>query len=144
MSSRRMPRLVVFVILGAALSVPAAAQTVKRETAKRTATIEGIDTFRSYCAACHGARGAGNGPAASALKTPPADLTMLARKAGGTFSARDVEDAILGRNKVYISHGSSEMPVWGPILRAVDSSDRTVMMMRVSNLVDYIRTLQAK
>jgi mono/diheme cytochrome c family protein len=39
--------------------------------------------FTPYCAPCHGVDGAGNGPAASAMKTPPTNLTQLAKKHDG-------------------------------------------------------------
>ena len=39
--------------------------------------------FVRYCSACHGAEGRGDGPAASALQSPPADLTRIAQRRGG-------------------------------------------------------------
>jgi hypothetical protein len=35
------------------------------------------------------------------------------------------------------------MPVWGPILRALDPSD-TPVKVRIANLVGYVESLQAK
>lgn len=43
--------------------------------------------FTSYCAACHGPAGKGDGPAASELKAAPADLTQLAKNNNGKFPA---------------------------------------------------------
>lgn len=135
---------VVFLFVLVALVATLPAQEVKRVPAKPTATLDGADSFRSYCASCHGVRGMGAGPAARALTTKPTDLTQIAKKAGGTFSAKDVEDAIMGRNKTFAAHGSGEMPVWGPIFRALNSSDTALTTLRVANLVDYIKTIQAK
>jgi hypothetical protein len=42
------------------------------------------------------------------------------------------------------SHGSADMPVWGPLFRSLDKYQDTVEPQRVSNLVNYIETLQAK
>jgi cytochrome c553 len=39
--------------------------------------------YESLCAVCHGTSGKGDGPAAPALETRPADLTRLAAKNGG-------------------------------------------------------------
>ena len=43
----------------------------------------GQQYFVRYCSACHGMTGRGDGPAAPALRTPPADLTRLAQRRGG-------------------------------------------------------------
>ena len=45
----------------------------------------GKKTYMEYCTACHGDDGKGMGPAASALKTPPSDLTTLAKRHAGKF-----------------------------------------------------------
>jgi len=41
------------------------------------------------------------------------------------------------------AHGSSDMPVWGPIRKGLDSRD-TVNAARIENLVKYIGSNQAK
>lgn len=70
--------------------------------------------FMERCASCHGDNATGNGPAASSLKIPPADLTQIAKRAGGTFpSARVVEIITFGGN--IAAHGSGPMPVWGRV-----------------------------
>ena len=48
-------------------------------------SIAGRDSFEFYCASCHGTRGKGDGPIASALKVAPSDLTSLARRNRGAF-----------------------------------------------------------
>jgi mono/diheme cytochrome c family protein len=45
----------------------------------------GKKTYTEYCASCHGEDGKGMGPAASALKAPPSDLTTLAKRHAGKF-----------------------------------------------------------
>src|SRR3954468_8384772 len=45
----------------------------------KTDPTNGKLMFTTYCAPCHGADARGNGPAASALKTRPTDLTGLVK-----------------------------------------------------------------
>src|SRR5579872_4983484 len=77
-------------------------------------SVEGPELYRAYCATCHGADGKGNGPAAEALKTKPADLTALTRNSHGQFPVARVRDTITG-DSVVAAHGSREMPIWGPV-----------------------------
>jgi mono/diheme cytochrome c family protein len=119
-----------------------AAQTVKRETAPRIQSMQGVDSYKAYCASCHGPEGKGNGPAAPALKEAPADLTTIAKRHGGTFSATDVEETISGR-AVRAAHGSREMPIWGPVFQALAADDSTAKL-RMSNLVNYLRSIQVQ
>jgi mono/diheme cytochrome c family protein len=120
----------------------ASAQTVKQENAPVLQSNAGIDTYKAYCAACHGEKMKGDGPAAPALKTKPTDLTMLAKNHGGKFSANDVQATIMG-DQVIASHGSRTMPIWGPVFQAV-SQDTKFEKLRVTNLIDYIKSAQAQ
>lgn len=96
--------------------------------------------FQDYCAACHGSRGEGNGPAAIALKRPPTDLTQLARKNNGTFPQQNVQE-VLRHGVAVPAHGSSDMPIWGRTLRALTGSDEAATR-RIADLTDFVRTLQ--
>lgn len=115
---------------------------IKRTVAKPTPVDSGSIMFGEYCAPCHGPAGLGNGPAAAALKKPPANLTLLTRNNKGTFPQRRVED-VLRFGVDYPSHGNSEMPVWGPTFRAL-SADKEAVTLRIANLAEYLRSLQAK
>jgi mono/diheme cytochrome c family protein len=115
--------------------------TIKREPAHRLTSFEGKDVYREYCAVCHGTTGRGDGPAARALKTPPADLTTITKR-HGTFPRKTVEETILAQNEPLASHGSREMPIWGPIFRR--SGDRDVQTLITSNLISYLESIQAK
>ena len=42
------------------------------------------------------------------------------------------------------SHGSTEMPIWGPILGKMDVGNPQERMLRISNLSRYLETIQAK
>jgi mono/diheme cytochrome c family protein len=99
--------------------------------------------FVSYCASCHGADGKGNGPAAAALKMPPTDLTLLSRNNNGKFPGAHIV-AVLQYGADIPSHGSAEMPVWGPILGKMDKANHQVKQLRISNLSQYLETLQVK
>jgi hypothetical protein len=48
-------------------SVPATAQKTSRKQARSFGSIEGVDTFKAYCAARHGTDAKGDGSAAKAL-----------------------------------------------------------------------------
>jgi mono/diheme cytochrome c family protein len=116
------------------------AQTVRQGTAPRIQSVEGVDTYKAYCAVCHGAAAKGDGPAATALKKAPADLTTIAKRNSGKFSPNDVEAVILGR-QVMASHGSRDMPIWGPVFQSL-APDNSVMTLRVTNLVNYLKSIQ--
>ena len=105
-------------------------------------SMYGPDLYRFYCATCHGADGKGNGPVAEALKVPPPDLTVLARHHKGVFPAREVEWQVAGGAHVS-AHGLGEMPVWGPIFRALDPSDARARA-RIAALVAHIASIQQK
>jgi hypothetical protein len=55
-----------------------------------------------------------------ALKAKPADLTALARNNGGKFPTERVQKLISSTDPSVQSHGSREMPVWGPIFHQVE------------------------
>jgi mono/diheme cytochrome c family protein len=118
-------------------------QTQPPKVVKKPATaifsVGGADTFREYCAVCHGIGGRGNGPAASALKVPPPDLTMLQKRNENKFPEDQIRAMLLGQRSLP-SHGAADMPIWGPIFRGLEDKDITTM--RISNLLKYIRAFQ--
>jgi mono/diheme cytochrome c family protein len=122
-----------------AVGVNAQAQ-VKRESIKPIEGVKGADTFKAYCAQCHGVSGRGDGPAAKALKMPPADLTTLTQRNKGQYPAANVKQVITGDQVP--AHGTREMPMWGPVFRSVE--DPSVTELRVVNLVKYIEEIQVK
>jgi hypothetical protein len=97
--------------------------------------------FVSYCAACHGLSGTGNGPAAAALKTAPADLTRIAARNKGTFPEVRVSRFIEGAEEVS-AHGSRDMPIWGTLFRSLSPNNRMAADLRVRNLTDYLKSIQ--
>ena len=104
-------------------------------------SLAGRDSFDRYCASCHGTSGRGDGPTAAALKSRPTDLTQLARRNGGAYPEERVRRIISGYGDPLAAHGTTEMPVWGPIFRALDPSD-TRVAQRIEGLVRYVDVLQ--
>lgn len=100
-------------------------------------------TYTQYCAACHGAAGKGDGPAAHALKISPADLSTLAKRHGGEFPTAYVTSILLFGPGVP-AHGATNMPIWGPLFQIVDKQDGRAVEQRIKNLCDYLATLQQK
>ena len=113
---------------------------MERQNEPLISSLEGQDLFRAYCAPCHGADGKGNGPAAAALKTKPADLTTIKRRNGGKFPTERVRQTIVGEKGVP-AHGSREMPVWGPIFHQVER-DRDWGYVRLENVTKYLESIQ--
>jgi len=112
----------------------------KQPAALTIASLTGKDTFDAYCAPCHGRRGTGDGPVAPILRTPPGDLTKLAR-ARGDFPRDEVVAFVTGTGRPIVAHGTSDMPIWGLIFRSLDPSDIRVKV-RLKNVVDYVESLQ--
>lgn len=137
----------VLAILSAlALGQAAPAQSapaVKHVPITNAPSSSGKEMFKSYCAVCHGLDGKGNGPAASAMKTLPTDLTALAQKDGGKYPSSHVAAVIRGQ-AMTPSHGSQDMPVWGPLFSSISQGHEGQVQQRITNLVSYIETLQAK
>jgi mono/diheme cytochrome c family protein len=63
-------------------------------------TLAGSYTFKTYCASCHGKEAKGDGPLADSLRFRPPDLTLLARRNGGTYPAEAIYRTIEGRKPV--------------------------------------------
>jgi mono/diheme cytochrome c family protein len=117
--------------------------TIQHVTIKPTSAASGKEMYTSYCAVCHGTDGKGGGPVASALKTPPADLTMLSKNNGGKYPALKVASTIRGGPSTP-AHGSKEMPVWGPLFWGMSNGHEAEVQQRVANLTHYVESLQAK
>jgi mono/diheme cytochrome c family protein len=113
---------------------------VERTPVQPTSATDAAGMFQSYCAACHGKEGKGNGPAAKALTKTPADLTQLSAKNGGKFPEIEVSRYIEGADEVP-AHGNRDMPVWGDLLRYAGGG-RGLIPLRVKALTEYIKTLQ--
>jgi mono/diheme cytochrome c family protein len=121
---------------------PTASGEAKEQLEHLIYSVKGPDLFLAHCAPCHGADAKGNGPLALALKAKPADLTVLAKNNGGQFPSPRVRETIAG-NDVLASHGSREMPIWGPIFHQIEA-DQDFGNVRLKNLVKYVESIQQK
>jgi mono/diheme cytochrome c family protein len=128
-------------ILG--LTSASAQRTTERLPSLVTPSLYGRDVFEFYCAPCHGTDGRGRGPVAVALKDTPSDLTKLSARNGGTFPKKRVEAFVTSGRTDAPAHGTSDMPIWGPTFRSLESSDALVRT-RIANVVEYIESIQAK
>jgi len=142
--------LILTVLALAAGSQPQAPDTapqkiIKKAPMKHTPADSGMKMYRAYCAVCHGKEGKGDGPAASELKTPPTDLTMLAMHNDGKYPAEHVA-AVLRFGTETPAHGTADMPIWGRLLGTTHTrgTEPAMVQLRIRNLTHYIETLQMK
>ena len=116
---------------------------VKRVPIKSTSPVSGHEMFAAYCAVCHGTNGKGGGPASSALKVSPPNLTLLSQKNGGKFPS-DKVSAVLSGTADLPAHGSKEMPVWGQLFWTLSHGSPGEVQLRIQNLSKYVESLQEK
>ena len=115
----------------------------KQRQAPLIESIQGPELYRAYCASCHGGGAKGDGVMTASLKVKPSDLTRIAARNGGTFPLMRVEKIISGEELPQAGHGSSQMPVWGPIFSHVER-DQDLVRVRIDNLARYLRDIQVK
>jgi mono/diheme cytochrome c family protein len=139
-------RLLVIAVaatLAAGMSYADQSQSKVTIPVTKTSATSGKLMYSNYCAPCHGVDGRGQGPVASALKTPPPDLTVLSRNNHGKFPDTHIL-SVLQSGLEIPSHGSAEMPVWGPILGKMNTANPQDRLLRISNLSRYLESLQVK
>jgi mono/diheme cytochrome c family protein len=118
----------------------------------------GKTEYQSSCASCDGADGKGTGPVADALKTRPADLTMISKRNDGVFPFGRMYEIIDGRLEIK-SHGVRDMPIWGfryspaptpgfsplaPYFLDPLYDREPVIRSRILAVIDYLYRIQAK
>jgi mono/diheme cytochrome c family protein len=145
MTQRALAALLTILVVGHLSAQTPNARTTQTERTSPTPTLAlesltGRDSFDRYCASCHGVDGRGGGPVASALRNRPPDLTTLARREGG-FQRERVLAFVEGTERLSLTHGSGDMPVWGRTLRGLESSEARIKV-RLANLVAYVESLQ--
>jgi len=130
------------VLIGAAARAANAPQqkTMEKQPMTHSNPESGQKMFKDYCAACHGAGGKGDGPAVGFLKAAPQDLTTLAKRNNGTFPG-DHFAALLRFGTEAREHGTSDMPIWGPLFR---SQNKDLVDLRINNLRAYVESIQQK
>jgi len=112
-------------------------------TLQQTSATNGRQMYVSYCASCHGVDGKGDGPIAPSLKMPPADLTLLSMNNHGVFPDKHIF-AVLENGTDVSSHGTADMPAWGPILGRLDKANPDLKQLRINNLIQYLKSIQAR
>jgi len=109
----------------------------------KTAPTSGRQMYGSYCAPCHGVDGKGHGTVAFALRTPPTDLTTVAKTNHGVFPDTHIV-SVLQFGTSNPAHRTAEMPAWGPILGKMNQSNPQDRLLRISNLSRYLETIQVR
>ena len=134
-------------LLGVSGAIPAAqggaGAQKKNPTKAPIASSEsesGAQLYKNYCAACHGVEGKGDGQVARFLKGPPADLSTLAQRNNGRYPADRVA-ATLRNGTDSGAHGTSDMPIWGPVFQ---SHGKDGAQTRIRKLTEFIESLQQK
>jgi hypothetical protein len=87
--------------------------------------------------------GAGDGPAADILKSTPMDLSMMARRNNGKFPADRVASVLKFGSSGH-EHGTSDMPLWGPLFRSLDKPLSGDPGLRIHNVTEFVKSLQQK
>jgi mono/diheme cytochrome c family protein len=141
-------RFRLMVAIGATVLIGAAHRTAGQEPRPRPPlvipSLYGGDLYQFYCASCHGREGRGDGPVAKLLTHRPPDLTTIAKRHNGRFPREAIERSMAGLEpSPPPTHGSREMPVWGPDLYALDPDDR-LTRVGVANVVRYLESIQSK
>jgi mono/diheme cytochrome c family protein len=95
------------------------------------------------CAACHGVKADGNGPAAPALTTKATDLRFLSDRYGNPLPQDQIARFIDGRADV-IAHGPRDMPVWGDKVWEYPEGkgNQHQVTPRVAALIAYLQSIQ--
>ncbi|MGP1358962.1 cytochrome C [Roseicyclus sp.] len=103
----------------------------------------GQEDYLALCSSCHGATGAGDGPAAAGLDPRPADLTRLAARNGGVFPMLEVMARVDGYTRA-----PDGMPEFGALFAddlvpfETEPGVLTPTPPRLIALADYVATLQ--
>ncbi len=104
---------------------------------------EGRNLYLRNCAACHGVKADGNGPAAPALTIKAPDLRFLSARYGNPLPQDQIARFIDGRADV-VAHGPREMPIWGE--KVWEFPDRKgnqgQVTPRVAALIAYLQSIQ--
>ena len=98
------------------------------------------ELFVTYCAACHGTDGSGNGPLAAELKVKPTNLRLIKQSNNGEFPLRKVRNSIDGR-AMPRAHGLPDMPVWGRQWIREGLQDAEIKARAIS-ITSYISSIQ--
>jgi mono/diheme cytochrome c family protein len=137
--------LTTTLLLGVSRAIPAPQgetatpkKNLKKEPVTSGESESGAKLYKNYCAACHGVEGKGDGPVARFLKGPPADLSTLAQRNNGKYPADRVAATLRSGTNNGI-HGTSDMPIWGPVFQ---SQGKGGSETRIHKLTEFVESLQ--
>lgn len=110
----------------------------------------GRENFATFCSACHGLSGRGDGDAAALLDRKPANLTQLSAKNGGVFPGTRVMAKIWGYTGVAPGRQdrASPMPEFAALLQGdlvpYDGGDGIASPTPepLVGIAEYLKTLQ--
>jgi mono/diheme cytochrome c family protein len=102
---------------------------------------QGRALYLQHCASCHGLTADGNGPMASALTTPPANLRHLSERYGNPLPEDQIARYIDGRADVK-AHGPRDMPVWGKRFYSEGHGSERQVQDTIAKLVAYLQSIQ--
>jgi len=86
--------------------------------------VNGKDKYQQLCETCHGTKGYGDGPAASALVDKPANI---AQKLNKPFATQDTLT-----EKILVGKVNKGMPAWQGVISTADAVD----------ILAYIKSIQ--
>ncbi len=139
---RRLARPVGLAAIAGCLLLFGCDRPSEQEIHQRELIAAGRASYRAYCEGCHGHEARGDGPTAVFLTIPPADLTRIAQRHGGTFPQEYVYLRIEGTD-AGTSPDSTKMPHWGKIWNVNDTpQEREDAKARTEELLEYIRSSQ--
>ena len=134
--------LAIGAVVGFFIDAPIVFTQAAQKPRLSAAVVRGEVTFRDHCAVCHGNQGKGDGPVAPALTPRPTDLAGLTKRTG-TFPAAQLTAALKGTDPV-VAHGVSTMRIWGVFFSADANGDTKESDRRISDVVEFIKTIQEK
>jgi len=132
-----LPGVVLLLLLGCGCAIgPGASRPAPDPRAEAESAARGKVVYDAYCAPCHGADGAGDGPLAADYDPPPTDLVAP----GVHVSVRGIELVIATPHyssrliASRVTTGNREMPAWKDILS----------QQQIDDVVAYVRALIAR
>jgi len=92
--------------------VAAPADAIPAEYAGKTNATAGGEIYKTYCLACHGEKGAGDGPAGVGLNPKPKDLPDLAAAVGDDYLYWRIAEGKLGTSMVGWKGTLDDEKIW--------------------------------
>jgi mono/diheme cytochrome c family protein len=131
-------------LVGVGVLFAAAAPGLAQDKPEEQVIAEGKGDFSWQCSSCHGESGKGDGPMAKMLIKPPADLTAISEKNGGTFPFWHVYRVIAGKSPVP-GHETFQMPDFWKRFRG-DEKEWGFLPphVRILELTHYVQSIQEK